>query len=163
MVKTGRPNAWEAIIKPSIEDGTLEKLAKQAGMTKRKIAKAIGVSYSVFMQAQKDFTELQDIFKKARISRMEEIEESAKKEALGYWITETKTTKRKDDSGNMVATVEEFRKWCRPSTAMQIFLMCNLSHQKGYKGTIYENDPARNKLRREEMELKKELNSEDWG
>ena len=78
-------------------------------------------------------------------------------------ITETKITKRKDDSGNMIATVEEFKKWCRPSTAMQIFLMCNLSHQKGYKGTIYENDPARNKLRREEIELKKELNNEDWG
>lgn len=164
MARTGRPNAWETIIKPAIEDGTLEKLAKQAGMTKRKIAKAIGVSYSVFMQCQKDFTELQDIFKRARVSQMEELETAMKKEAVGYWITETKTTRRKDESGKMVAVVEEYKKWCRPSATLQIFLACNISNQKDYKGKIkYDRDPIATQLRRDELEYRKEKQADEWG
>lgn len=160
--KTGRPNAWETIIEPAIKDGTLEKLAKQAGMTKRNIAKALGVSYSVFMQCQKDFSELQDIFKKTKQSRLEEIEMSAKKEAVGYWITETKTTRRKDEAGKMVAVVEEYKKWCRPSTAMQIFLLKNISAQKGHKGIVYDDNPINTQLRREELQFRKD-NANEWG
>lgn len=164
MAKKGRPNIYETIIKPSIESGMLLELAKNPNYNKRKIAKALGVSYSAFMQCQKDYKEISDIFQKARISQVEELEQSAKKEATGYWITETKTTKRKDDSGKTVVVIEEYKKWCRPCPTLQIFLLSNWTHEKNYKGDIvYSRDPSMLELREKELELKKEIaDSKEW-
>ncbi|MBR2909321.1 MAG: hypothetical protein IKC11_03115 [Clostridia bacterium] len=156
--KKGRPNLYETIIKPAIESGRLEEMAKDPNLNKRKIAQLLGVSYSVFMQAQKDFPQISDIFQKAKVSQVEELEKAIKKEATGYWITEKKTTKRKDDSGKWVAVVEEYEKWCRPNATTQIFLITNLTHSEGYKGeTVYHRDPSMIEMKKAEMELKKEI------
>lgn len=164
MAKIGRPNIFETVIKPAIDDGTLLELAKNPSMTKRKLAKKLGVSYSAFMQAQKDFSELSDLLKKARKSRIEELEEAAKKEALGYWITEEKTVYRQDEHGKKQAYKEKYKKYVRPSATMQIFLLCNWTHAKDYDAPIkYERDPISTKLREKELEFRKEqADKGDW-
>lgn len=162
--KIGRPSIYETTIKPAMESGELAKLASNPKMTKRGIAKALGVSYSAFMQAQKDYKELSDFMKKAKVCQVEELESAARKEAMGYWITEKKTVRRKDESGKWVACVEEFEKWQRPSATMQIFLLSNWTHAKDYMGRLkYERDPAATELRKEEMEFRKEqAEKNDW-
>lgn len=158
MARKGRPNLYETIIKPAIESGRLEELAKDPNLNKRKIAQILGVSYSVFMQAQKDFPQISDIFQKAKVSQVEQLEQAMKKEATGYWVTETKTVKRKDDTGKWIATVEEYKKWCRPNPTIQIFMITNWTHEKNYKGEIvYHRDPSMLEMKEAEMQLKKEI------
>lgn len=164
MAKIGRPNLYEKVIKPAIDSGKLAEMAADPNLNKRKIAKLLGVSYSVFMQAQKDFPQISDIFQKAKTSAVETLEIAAKKEATGYWITEEKIVTRQGADGQKAAQVEKYKRWCRPSAAMQIFLLSNMTHSEDYKGeTVYSRDPALLKLREKELELKKEkLDQEDW-
>lgn len=163
MAKAGRPSKFETHIKPFIENGELEKMASDPNMNKRKIAKRLGVSYSVFMEHQKKFPEIQEIFKKAESNKIESLEEATIKEATGYWIEEEEKIIKKDEDGIPHITIRKNKRWQRPNATLQIFLLCNWTQSKSYKGQKYERDPVSTQLRKEDLKFRKEqADKGDW-
>lgn len=150
-----RPSLYEVKIKPYLDE--IRELMGQ-GVPKAQIAKRYGISESTLYKYQREIDDVAEIASKGREPAVEQLEKSAFQSAMGHCVTVQKgmkcVVKKYDDNGKLKEVreiVEPYTEtvYTPPNSAVLIFLLKNWG---GYK-----NDPDATKLRREELELKKEV------
>lgn len=149
----------------------------QAGATEKEIAKNLGINKSTFIEYKKKYPELSDLIKKNRKEPVIEIKAAMLKRALGYKYQERKVVKQKIDYPEILKSIleqngidikaigkpvlvktETTLKTVLPDTTAGLIL---LKHWD--KENEWTNDPATLKLKKKELELKKEIaDKENW-
>jgi hypothetical protein len=112
-------NRWDPWL---TEDGLLKIQGwARDGLTDKQIAHNMGVAWSTLKIWKTRFPALTDALRKGKEVVDREVENALYKRALGYWVTETKTTTLPDGA----VKVEEIRKHVAPDTTAQIFWLKN--------------------------------------
>ena len=162
-MRTGRPNKYYTNVKPRFEE--IKEWLK-AGATDKEIAANLGVNPKVFCKYKNDFNELNELIKNGRLNAVQEIKAALFKRATGFNYKEKKVIKKKivlkgEDAAEIPATLvqtEEYTKYALPDPASGMIL---LKHWD--KDQEWTQDPALLKIKKEELELKKErLEVGEW-
>lgn len=153
--KRGRKDAYETKIKPrfdEIRDWLIN------GASDDNIIHNLGITSSTFYKHLSEKTEFSELIKNGRISIVAELRSALIKKAKGFDYTESKIIEREDpDTGEKIKTVETYNKKSLPDVAA-----LNLA-LKNYDPDNWSNDPQGDKIKREELELKKQkIEKEDW-
>ena len=112
-------NRWDPWL---TEDGLLKIQGwARDGLTDKQISHNMGVAWSTLKIWKTRFPALTDALRKGKEVVDREVENALYKRALGYWVTETKTTTLPDGA----VKVEEIRKLVAPVTTAQIFWLKN--------------------------------------
>lgn len=153
--KRGRKGAYETKIKPrfdEIRDWLIN------GASDDNIIHNLGIHKDTFYKYIKEKNEFSDLIKNGRIAIVAQLRSALIKKAMGFEYSETKIIEREDpDTGEKVKTVETYNKKALPDVAA-----LNLA-LKNYDPDNWSNDPQGDKIKREELELKKQkLEKDDW-
>lgn len=125
-------------------------------MTEAQIAEKLGISVASFENYKKQYPELQKVLQNGKQSLIEELKNTLKKKAKGFYYEETRTSIRKEN-GKEVQVVEKFKKYAQPDTGAIHLLLKNLDE------SWRNDDKATLDLKREKMELEKErAENENW-
>ena len=145
----GRPSKYETHIKPHFEQ--IKKWAEQ-GATERQIAKQLKVAYSTFCDYKNKYTEFSDLLKEKDMTNLvEELRSALVKKALGFEYKEKKEYMKTDpDTGKPTKYLEITTKQALPDTTA-IFGALNIYDDN------YIKDKANHELRKQELELRKEI------
>ena len=150
MAKVGRRSNYHTNVEPYLKQ--IDEYLNN-GATEKQIAEALNVAYSSWNNYKKAHPELDEICRKPRVGLILNLRGALVKEALGYTYEEKKTYIKKDEDGNESRYTEITQKYARPVTNA-IFGALN----------IYDPDYVKDKknydLKKEELELKKELAKE---
>ena len=147
----GRPNKYESNVKPRFDE-ILEWL--KIGATEKEIAENLGVNQKVFCRYKKQFSELNALIKKGRKEPVQAIKAALYKRAIGFQYTEGKFIE--DDEGHWKK--ETYTKTALPDPTSAMMLLKHWDKEEEWT-----SDPATLKLKKQELEFKKEqLESEDW-
>ncbi len=150
MAQVGRRSNYETNVKPYLDK--IDEYLNN-GATEKQVAEALNVAYSSWNNYKKQFQELDDICRKPRVSLILNLRGALVKEALGYTYEEKKTYIKKDEEGNESRYTEITQKYARPVTNA-IFGALNIYDDE------YVKDKKNYDLKKEELELKKELAKE---
>lgn len=146
--KKGRPNAYNEIIEPRIDE--ICEWAR-AGATNVEIASALGIGRSTFLAHVRENPSFSDSLKEARMSGVPMVKLSLFKKCIGFEYEETKTSIRIDEDGEKKQFIEKTKKYYPPATdAIQLFLLNNADD-------FHIKDPWSRKMKEMEIELKKEM------
>lgn len=153
--KRGRKDAYETKIKPrfdEIRDWLIN------GASDDNIIHNLGIHKDTFYKYIKEKTEFSDLIKNGRIAIVAQLRSALIKKAMGFEYQESKIIEREDpDTGEKIRTVETYNKKSLPDVAA-----LNLA-LKNYDPDRWSNDPQGDKIKREELELKKQkLEKDDW-
>ena len=153
--KRGRKDAYETKIKPrfdEIRDWLIN------GASDDNIIHNLGIHKDTFYKYIKEKTEFSDLIKNGRITIVAQLRSALIKKAMGFEYQESKIIEREDpDTGEKIRTVETYNKRSLPDVAA-----LNLA-LKNYDPDRWSNDPQGDKIKREELELKKQkLEKDDW-
>jgi hypothetical protein len=153
--KRGRKSAYETKIKPRFDE-IREWLIN--GANNENIAYNLGINMVTFYKYVKEKNEFNELLKNGRIAIVAQLRSALIKKAMGFEYSETKIIEREDpDTGEKVKTVETYNKKALPDVAA-----LNLA-LKNYDPDNWSNDPQGDKIKREELELKKQkLEKDDW-
>lgn len=153
--KRGRKSAYETKIKPRFSE-IREWLIN--GASNENIYRNLDISEPVFYKYLAEKEEFKELIKNGRIAIVAELRSALIKKAKGFDYTETKIIEREDpETGEKVKTVETYNKKALPDVAA-----INLA-LKNYDPDNWSNDPQGDKIKREELELKKQkLEKDDW-
>lgn len=155
--KKGRANKYFTHVKPRFNE-IREWL--RLGASDQEIFENLGVGRTAFYNYLKEFPELKELMKEGRKSPVQEIKAAMLKNALGFDYSESQTIYEVNpDTGIMepVRTVKT-RKHSKPDPASGMILLKHWAKDEGWT-----NDPAQLKLRREELEFKKQqAERDDW-
>ena len=153
--KRGRKDAYETKIKPRFDEIRSWLIN---GASDDNIIHNLGIAKCTYYKYLSEKTEFKDLIKNGRISIVAELRSALIKKAKGFDYTETKIIEREDpDTGEKVKTVETYNKKALPDVAA-----INLA-LKNYDPDNWSNDPQGDKIKREELDLKKQkLEKEDW-
>lgn len=147
----GRPSKYETYVKSRFDE-ILEWL--QIGATEKEIAENLGVNQKVFCRYKKQYSELNALIKKGRKEPVQAIKAALYKRAIGFQYQESKFIE--DDEGHWKKETVTKAALPDPTAAMML-----LKHWD--KEMEWTSDPASLKLKKEELEFKKERSeSEDW-
>lgn len=153
--KRGRKDAYETKIKPRFDEIRSWLIN---GASDDNIIHNLGIAKCTYYKYLSEKTEFTDLIKNGRIAIVAELRSALIKKAKGFDYTETKIIEREDpDTGEKVKTVETYNKKALPDVAA-----INLA-LKNYDPDNWSNDPQGDKIKREELELKKQkLEKDDW-
>lgn len=151
MAKVGRRSNYDTNVKPYLKQ--IDQYLND-GATEKQIAEALNVAYSSWNNYKKVHPELDDICRKPRVGLILNLRGALVKEALGYTYEEKKTYIKKDEEGNECRYTEITQKYARPVTNA-IFGALNIYDPE------YVKDKKNYDLKKEELELKKELAKEN--
>lgn len=153
--KRGRKDAYETKIRPRFDEIRSWLIN---GASDDNIIHNLGISESTYYKHLSEKTEFSELIKNGRIAIVAELRSALIKKAKGFDYTETKIIEREDpDTGEKVKTVETYNKKALPDVAA-----INLA-LKNYDPDNWSNDPQGDKIKREELELKKQkLERDDW-
>lgn len=151
MAKVGRPNKYFTHVRPRFDE--IEKWI-QEGATEKEICANLHVNDKVFIEYKKQFPELNDLIVKSRRKPVNAIKAALFNRAIGYHYKES--TVEKSEKGKKTI---EYTRYLPPDPACAMIL---LKHWD--KETVWTNDPATLRLKREEFEFKKKHieESEEW-
>ena len=152
MAKRGRKSAYETRIKPRFSE-ILEWL--QTGATEKQICENLGISKDAFYKYKREKTEFNELVKKGRESLVTQLRGALVKRAMGFEYTEKKKYSKRDPDGQVCQYVEETTKTALPDVAALNLCL------KNYDPDDWANDPQLLKLKREELELKKQIADKD--
>lgn len=150
----GRKNKYESNVKPFLSE--ISKWYED--MTEGQIAKKLGVSVASFENYKKDYPELVAALQSGKDILVDDLKESLRRKAKGFFYTETKRTFIEAD-GEQVGPVkvEQTEKYAAPDTGAIHLLLKNLDK------TWRNDDQATMDLKREKLELdKQKAESESW-
>ena len=151
----GRRNKFESNVRPF-----LDQIPKwYETLTEGQIAKKLGISTASFENYKLQYPELVACLKEGKEILADELKESLRKKASGFYFTETKRIYLEDGNGNRIGAVkvEETEKYAAPDTGAIHLLLKNID--KGWRN----DDQATLDLKREKIELdKKKAESEIW-
>lgn len=148
MAKVGAKSKYETHIKPNL-DKIKQMLNK--GASEEQVAVSLGVSYSSFNNYKKQYEELAKVCSAPRVKLINDLRSALIKKALGMKIERKKIYSKKDEDGNEVKYTEITVDELPPDVAA-----INLA-LKNYDREGWANDPQALELKRQELELRKEL------
>lgn len=150
MSKGGRPSRYHKQVRPFLNkiDEWLNN-----GATEKQVAEALNVAYSSWSNYKLQFKELKDICDKPRVGLVLNLRGALVKAALGQTIETKKTYIKKDNEGKESKYTEIISKEIPPNINA-IYGALNLYDED------YIKDRANYNLRKEELELRKELAKE---
>ena len=150
MAKMGRKSIYDTKIKPRFKD--IEKWLKD-GATELQVCKALGVGKSTWFRLKNEHMEFQEFVK--NIDRTEivlDLRSALLKKAMGFTYEETKRYIKKDMiTGHDTQYTEIAVKQALPDVAA-----INLA-LKNYDKESWANDPQMLDLKKQELELRKQM------
>lgn len=144
----GAKSKYETHVKPFFEK--IDKLLNE-GASEKQIAETLGVSYASFNNYKVKYKELDELCRKPRTKLVEDLRSALVKRALGMKVEKKKIYSKKDEDGNEIKYTEITIDELPPDVAA-----LNLA-LKNYDRDNWANDPQTLALKREELDLKKEL------
>ena len=151
MKKGGRPNKYDTDVKPRFEEIT-EWL--KIGATDKEIAENLGINKATICEYKKRYPEFNELIKNGRKMPVQAIKAALFKRATGFMYQERKVVNSEKNG----LTVETYEKYALPDPASAMIL---LKHWD--KESEWTQDPAMLKLKKQELELKKEhMESGEW-
>lgn len=153
MSKRGRKGVYEEKIKSKF---SYIKSALEKGATEKQVAKSLGVAYSTWNKYKTEKEEFAEFLKRDidRSELIEDLKGALIKKALGFNYSEKKVTKR-TEGGKTVEYQEVTEKYSPPDVAA-----INLA-LKNYDKENWSNDWQAYNIKREELELKKQIAEKD--
>lgn len=150
MAKTGRKSAYEEKIKSRFKD--IEKWLK-GGATEKQIAAALGVGESTWFRYKAEKQEFQEFIKTVDRSEIVlDLRSALLKKAMGYTYEEKKQYIKEDIlTGKKYKYTEITTKMQHPDVAA-----INLA-LKNYDKENWANDPQMMDLKKQELELRKQM------
>lgn len=148
MAKAGAKSKYETHVKPHFDK--IEKWLNE-GASEEQVANALGISYSSFNNYKVQYEELAELCKKPRVALVLELRSALIRKALGTKIERKKTYIRKNADGSEAKYTEIMVDEIPPDVAA-----INLA-LKNYDRENWANDPQALELKRQELELRKEL------
>lgn len=146
MAKRGRKSVYDTIIKPRFDD-ILEWL--QNGATEKQVYENLGIGRDAFYRYKRDKEEFSELIKKGRETLVKQLRGALVKKALGFEYKETKKYTKRDADGVVVQCVEEYTRQSLPDVAALNLCL------KNYDSENWANDPQMQRIKEEELELKK--------
>lgn len=145
----GRKSKYETHVKPYLAE--ISEWCET--LTEEQICKKLGVGTSAWSEYKKEYSELTEAIKKGRQDLVIKLRSALIKKAVGYEYEERKYYT--DDSGKK--RMEKTVKYSHPDVAA-----INLA-LKNYDRDNWSNDPQMQRLREQELELrKKQIESSIW-
>lgn len=153
--KRGRKDAYETKIKPRFDE-IREWLIN--GASDENIYHNLGISYQTFYKHLSEKTEFSELIKNGRTAIVAQLRSALIKKAMGFEYQESKIIERQDpETGEKYKTVETYNKKVLPDVAALNLCL------KNYDPDNWSNDPQGDKIKREELELKKQkLEKDEW-
>ena len=143
---------YDSHIKPHFDD---IKRWLEEGATEQQIYENLGVSKTTFYKYKDEKSEFSELLKKGRRNLVVQLRGALVKKALGGYTYTTKKTIMKTDGNGKNVTIETNEHYAEPDVAALNLCL------KNYDPDNWANDPQMIKLKREELELKKEQAKED--
>lgn len=146
MAKRGRPNAYDTLIKPKLNE--IISWAR-AGATNAEICSALGIAPSTFQDHLAKNTDFSESLKEARLSGVPAVKMALYKRAVGFEYEEKKVSLKKDDDGITRQYIETIKKQALPDVgAIQTFLRNNTEDFRDRDKETYD-------FKKMELELRK--------
>lgn len=148
MAKAGAKSKYETHVKPHFD-----KITKMLndGASEEQVAVSLGISYSSFNNYKVKYEEFAELCRTPRVTLINDLRSALIKKALGMKIERKKTYIRKDADGKEAKYTEIMVDELPPDVAA-----INLA-LKNYDKEGWANDPQALELKRQELELRKEL------
>lgn len=151
----GRKNKYESHVKPYLSE--IPKWYED--MTEGQIAKKLGISVASFENYKIKYPELVECLSRGKEILIDDLKDSLRKKAKGFYYTETKRTYIEDENGQRLGAVkvESTEKYAAPDTGAIHLLLKNLDD------TWRNDDKATMDLKREKLEFdKQKAESDNW-
>ena len=152
--KRGRKTKLD-IVKDNLDH--IKKWA-ELGATEEQIAESLGISRSAFSEYKKQYKELNDTIKNARMSLVIDLKDTLVQRAKGFEYEEKKQYIKKDEvTGNKTQYTEISTKKALPDVAALNLCLKNWDE-------AWQNDPSMYELKKAELELRKKMaeQKEEW-
>ena len=146
--KAGRKGKYETHVLPFFEK--IDKMLND-GASEKQVAVALGVSYAAWNNYKVQYKDFGELCSKPRTSLVEDLRSALIKKALGMKVEKKKIYSKKDEDGKEVKYTEITIDELPPDVAA-----LNLA-LKNYDRENWANDPQQLALKREELDLRKEL------
>ncbi len=146
--KAGRKGKYETHVLPFFEK--IDKMLND-GASEKQVAEALGVSYAAWNNYKVQYKDFGELCSKPRTQLVEELRSALIKKALGMKVEKKKIYSKKDEDGKEVKYTEITIDELPPDVAA-----LNLA-LKNYDRENWANDPQQLALKREELDLRKEL------
>lgn len=144
----GRNNKYDTHVKPFFE--RIDKMLNE-GASEKQVAQALNISYAAWNNYKVQHKEFLELCSKPRTKLVEELRSALIKKALGMKIEKKKIYSKKGEDGKEVKYTEITIDELPPDVAA-----LNLA-LKNYDRENWANDPQQLALKREELDLRKEL------
>lgn len=128
----------------------VEKWARD-GLTEAQICKNLGISRNTLNDYKKRYPDILNALKRGKAVSISEVENALVKRALGYEYEEVKTYIKKGDDGTVTTYTEKTVKHQPPDVGACAIILKNKAPEQ------YTNDKAALELKRQELELRKEI------
>lgn len=151
----GRKNKFESNVRPFLNE--IPKWYET--MTEGQIAKKLGISVASFENYKIKYPELVDCLRKGKDVLVDDLKDSLRKKAKGFYYTETKRTFLENELGEQIGTVrvEQTEKYAAPDTGAIHLLL------KNFDESWTNDDKTTLDLKREKLELEKQkAEGESW-
>lgn len=150
----GRKNKYESNVKPYLKDIPIW----YETMTEGQIAKRLGISVASFENYKIKYPELVECLRKGRQVLIDDLKDSLRKKAKGFYYTETRRTFIEDKSGKPIGTirVETTEKYAAPDTGAIHLLLKNLDED------WRNDDKTTMDLKRKKIELDEQKAENTW-
>lgn len=144
----GRNSKYKTHVEPHLD----EIPTWYEALTEGQIAKKLGISTASFENYKNQYPELVEALRKGKTILADELKDSLRRKAKGFYYTETKRTYVEDEDGQRVgeAKVEMTEKYAAPDTGAIHLLLKNID--PNWKN----DDQATLALKREKLELEKQ-------
>lgn len=150
----GRKNKYESNVKPHLSD--IPKWYET--MTEGQIAKKLGVSVASFENYKSKYPELVNCLKTGKVALVDDLKDSLRRKAKGFYYTETKRVFIEGSDGKPIGDVEviQTEKYAVPDTGAIHLLLKNLDEN------WRNDDKATFDLKKEKLEIDKQRAEESW-
>ena len=144
----GRKNKYDTHVKPHLKD--IPKWFET--MTEGQIAKKLGIAPSTFELYKTKYPELVDCLSRGKEILIDDLKDSLRRKAKGFYYMETKRTYMETENGEQIGAVriEQTEKYAAPDTGAIHLLLKNLDEN------WRNDDKATMDLKREKLQLDKE-------
>ena len=139
----GRPSDYDKKVKPYLRE--ISRMI--CNMSRTKVAEELGITYESFRKYIKQYPELEKAVKNGKRDLIIELKDGLIKKAKGYTAEEVR---EKYEHGNLVEKVVT-KKHIPPDIGAINLLLKNLDKKR------WANDPQNLELRKQELELKREI------
>lgn len=152
MGRADRKGRYETHVKPRLNE--IKKWIQT--MNEGQIAKRLGISEFTFSRYKGQYEELQRALIDGTEELKNELKDTLKKKAKGYYYTETTTTQRREGN-NVTVTVEKRERYAQPDTGAIHLLLKNLDPE-------WRNDDAQTlELKKRQTEIaEKKAEAAEW-